>query len=97
MSMSCRIAVVGAGLVGVRHVDAITQAADVELAAIVDTSDEAGRIAADNQVPFCASLDELLEQQYADGVLISTPTVLHVEQGLRCIDCLLYTSDAADE
>ena len=86
MNSRVRIAVVGAGLVGVRHVDAINQAADVELAAIVDTSDAARRLAEENQVLFYTSLQELLAEQSADGVLISTPTTLHVEQGLQCIE-----------
>ncbi len=86
MSASVRIAVVGAGLVGVRHIDAINQSAEVELAAIVDTSDTARRVAEDNQVPFLNSLQELLAERNTDGVLISTPTGLHVEQGLQCIE-----------
>jgi len=83
--MSTGLAVVGAGLVGVRHIEAIKQAADVELVAIVDTSDNARQIAADAQVSFYISLSELFKDQTPDGVLIATPTKLHVEQGLQCI------------
>lgn len=86
MTVNARVAVVGVGLVGVRHVDAIRQSANVELAAIVDTGEQAREIAADNQVAFCSSLQELLIDQKPDGVLISTPTGLHVEQGLQCIE-----------
>lgn len=84
--VKARIAVVGAGLVGVRHVDALKQATGAELAAIVDTSDQARNVATDNQIAFCSSVNELLETQSPDGVLISTPTSLHVEQGLQCIE-----------
>jgi len=81
-----RIAVVGAGLVGVRHIAAIKLAANVELAAIVDTSDAARKIAADNQVSFYLSLEQMFKERAPDGVVLSTPTILHVEQGLQCIE-----------
>lgn len=86
MNPSTRIAVVGAGLVGVRHIDAIKQAANVQLAAIVDTSEAARQIAADNHVNFYTSLEEMFKAKAPGGVLLSTPTTLHVEQGLQCID-----------
>lgn len=86
MSAIKKVAIVGAGLVGVRHIDAIKQVPNVELSAIVDTSEEAQRIALDNQVSFYQTLNELFTEQGADGVLLSTPTTLHVEQGLQCID-----------
>jgi len=86
MNSKTKIAVVGAGLVGVRHIDAINQAANVELAAIVDTSDVARQLSENAQINFYTSLQKLLDERVADGVLIATPTNLHVEQGLQCIE-----------
>ena len=83
-----RIAVVGAGLVGVRHIDAMNQLDNVALCAIVDTSDAARQIAASNQVPFYASLQDLFAKELPDGVLLATPTTLHLEQGLQCLDAM---------
>ena len=88
MTAPARIAVVGAGLVGVRHIDAMKQVDNVELCAIVDTSDAASKIAAASQVPFYASLQELFSKEPPDGVLLATPTTLHLEQGLQCIDAM---------
>jgi len=85
MNSPARIAVVGAGLVGVRHIDAMKQADNLALCAIVDTTDEARQIAASGQVPFYSSLQELFATETPDGVLLSTPTGLHVEQGLECV------------
>ncbi len=70
---------------GIRHIDAIKQSPNVELAAIVDSSTEARNIAQQHQVSFFESLDELFALDKADGVLLSTPTTVHVEQGLQCI------------
>ena len=81
-----RLAVVGAGLVGSRHIKAIQQTADVDVSAIVDISDVARQIATDIDVPYLQSLDELFSAHKPDGVLLATPTSLHVEQGLLCIE-----------
>jgi len=78
--------VVGAGLVGIRHIDAIKRAENIELAAIVDTSDEARQVACETQVNFYQSLQEMFAEVVPDGVLIATPTIMHVEQGLQCIE-----------
>ncbi len=86
MTEQTRIAVVGAGLVGVRHIAAIHQAAGVELAAVVDSNDDSRKIAQENNARFYISLDEMFGDRAPDGVILSTPTPLHVEQGLICID-----------
>ncbi len=81
-----RIAIVGAGLVGRRHVAAIDHVADVSVSAIVDTADEAIVFAQENSIPSFASLTELFDDHKPDGVILSTPTNLHVEQALTCIE-----------
>lgn len=86
MGTKARIALVGAGLVGVRHIEAIAQAQNAELAAIVDTSEQARQHAVDSQVSCYTSVEQMLKDQAPDGVLIATPTTLHVEQGLQCLD-----------
>lgn len=85
MTTPTRFAVVGAGLVGVRHIDAIAQATNVELSAIVDTSDAARQMASAMEVEFYSSLTEMLDNAQVDGAILSTPTPLHVEQGIECI------------
>ena len=86
MKPAVQIAVVGAGLVGVRHIEAMRQADNVALCAIVDTSEAARQIAASSQVPFYLSLQELFAKESPDGVLLATPTSLHLQQGLQCIE-----------
>lgn len=86
MTIPTNIAIVGAGLVGLQHIDAIRRATNVELAAIVDTSDDALKLASELQVDFYSSLDELFQHRKVDGAILSTPTPLHVEQGLQCIE-----------
>ena len=85
MSQKTRIAVVGFGLVGRRHADVVRRAPELHLAAIVEPAPE-GRAAAEALgVPIFASLNEMLEDAQPDGVVLATPTPLHLEQGLACI------------
>lgn len=80
MTKTIRLAVVGVGLVGQRHMAAIEQVDGVELAAIVEpTQTTAGA------TPVFASLTDILQGQGGDGVILSTPTPLHLEGGLACI------------
>ncbi|MBT3361746.1 MAG: Gfo/Idh/MocA family oxidoreductase [Rhodospirillales bacterium] len=83
-SKSARIAVMGAGLIGVRHVEQVKR--EARLASIVDPWEGAEAIAVDNGVPYFNSLADMLAQDRPDGVIIATPNQVHVENGLECID-----------
>ncbi|WP_298430976.1 Gfo/Idh/MocA family oxidoreductase [uncultured Jannaschia sp.] len=84
MTETTRILVVGAGLVGRRHVTAIGQVAGAALAGIVDPGPEGAAYAAGIGAPHFVDLDAALVAG-ADGVILATPTPLHVGQGLACI------------
>ncbi|MDR5822916.1 Gfo/Idh/MocA family oxidoreductase [Caballeronia sp. LZ043] len=55
------------------------------LAAIVDPAPAAEAIAAQAQVPFYATLDQLLVEDRPDGIVLATPNQLHVEQARTCL------------
>jgi predicted dehydrogenase len=80
-----RIAVAGAGVIGLRHIEEIGASRDAELAAIVDVSPKAADVARSTRVPHHGSLRELFAAGKPDGVIVATPNRLHVEQGLECI------------
>lgn len=80
MTDQVRLAVVGAGLVGQRHIMAIAQVAGVELAAIVEPQGYSSGVA-----PVYPDLDALFAAQKIDGVILSTPTPLHVAGAKHCI------------
>ena len=73
-----RIAVVGAGLIGRRHVELIGHSAHCELAAIVDTASAAVDFATNVGVPIYSRLADLFARQRPDGVIVATPNALHV-------------------
>jgi len=80
-----RIAVAGAGLIGLRHIEEIQKCPAAELSAIVDPGPKAPEIAKKEAVPLYRSLAELFEKDKPDGVVLATPNHMHVEQGLECI------------
>ena len=80
-----RIAVAGAGLIGLRHIEEIRKSASARLAAIVDPSPKAAEVANREGVPLYRSLDELIGKDRPDGIILATPNAMHVEQGLQCI------------
>jgi predicted dehydrogenase len=80
-----RIAVAGAGLIGLRHIEEIQKSGSARLSAIVDVSPKAAEVANRERVPLFGSLSQLFAKDKPGGVVLATPNQLHVEQGLECI------------
>ncbi|MEP7181091.1 MAG: Gfo/Idh/MocA family oxidoreductase [Betaproteobacteria bacterium] len=80
-----RIAVAGAGVIGLRHIEEIRKSRSTALAAIVDVAPKAADVAREAGVPLFGSLAELFATGRPDGVVLATPNRLHVEQGLECM------------
>jgi predicted dehydrogenase len=84
MGKKCRIAVVGAGVIGQKHAALIATSAAAELAGICDA--DGGRVAVAEQlrVPFYQSVEALLAQERPDGAIIATPNHLHADVAEIC-------------
>ena len=76
----------GFGLVGRRHAEIIRRAPHLDLTAIVEPSEEGQKAAAVLGAPVHATLSDLLASARPDGLVLATPTPLHLEQGLACIN-----------
>jgi predicted dehydrogenase len=85
MSKPVRLAVLGAGLIGKRHVQLIKSAPEAELVAIVDPSSEAKLMASEMNVSWFPSLSALAREEKPEGIIVATPNQLHVANGLECI------------
>jgi len=81
-----RIALVGAGLIGRVHLEALQHHPGCEPCAIVDPSPGAEGLAAEADVPHLSSLEALLDGTLPDGVILATPNRLHLAQTLACIE-----------
>ncbi len=83
--MKKRIGVVGVGLIGQRHAQAVHRSSTGVLSAVVDPSPVAAEFAEQLGVRCFTNLDQLLDSGLVDGVVLSTPNEFHVQQALDCI------------
>jgi len=81
-----RIAVAGAGYIGLAHMGVARASATCALSAVVDPSPAAQAHADAAGVPLYQSLAELFASDKPDGMILATPNHLHVPQALECIE-----------
>ena len=81
-----RIAVAGAGTIGVEHMELAQRSPTCTLCAVVDPAPAARDLAARARVPLYPTLDALIVGAQVDGVVVATPNRFHVEHALRCIE-----------
>ncbi|WP_213780715.1 Gfo/Idh/MocA family oxidoreductase [Caballeronia sp. dw_276] len=80
------IAVIGAGVIGKRHMQEIANSDQCKLVGIADPSPEAEHQAATLGVPLYKDYRKLLDTQHVDAVIVCTPNSTHVEVGMACIE-----------
>ncbi len=85
MTRSTNIAVIGAGLIGKRHIEFVQADPNARLSAIVDPTQEAQELAQKLGVAWAPGLQKLLEFHRPDGLIIATPNQMHVQNGLEAI------------
>lgn len=78
-----KIAVVGAGLIGRKHIDVVNKHA--ELCAIIDPDRNAEILAEGFGATWFGDLDEYLKNQKPDGAIIASPNALHLSHGTSCL------------
>jgi predicted dehydrogenase len=82
-----RIAVIGAGLIGRKHIEVLRAGnPDYTLAAVADPSPAAKAEADKLGYPCYADIAEMLDRAKPDGAIVATPNQLHVAHGLACIE-----------
>lgn len=81
-----KIAILGGGNIGARHLRTATAEAGCEVVGVVDPSLAAADVAKAAGVPHYRDLDSLLASGRPDGVIVAAPTGLHYEIGRACID-----------
>ena len=86
MSSGKRIGVMGAGLIGRRHIELIAASPDCEVAGIADPSDAAKAFAQQHGLSWYFDHRELLDQEKPDGVIVASPNALHLAMALDCVE-----------
>ena len=80
-----RIAIVGGGLIGKRHLKVLVESPAYLAAAIADPSPAAASLAKEYGVPYYADYERMLDDVRPDGVIDAVPNALHVAVGLASI------------
>ena len=81
-----RLALIGVGMIGKRHLKAMRDVEEAELAALVDTVPGVSGLAREWSVPFFETTDSMLKEIAPDGVIVCTPTEVHLEPVLQSLD-----------
>ncbi len=81
-----RLGLIGAGVIGARHLGALDAIDGVELVGIADTLPTTKIIADEHSVPFFTEADTMLVEAKPDGVIVCTPTEHHLAPCLHALD-----------
>ncbi|MBB3388091.1 putative dehydrogenase [Rhizobium sp. BK275] len=86
MANRVKLAVLGAGLIGKRHIKHVMEEPAAELTAVVDPTPVGQAIASEAGVRWFPSLADMMISERPDGVIIATPNQLHVQNGLEAVE-----------
>ena len=82
-----RIGVIGAGLIGRKHIEVLRSGNKAyTLAGVADPSPEAQAEANELGYQCYPSIEEMLEKAKPEGAIVAVPNQMHVEAGLRCVE-----------
>jgi NADH/NAD ratio-sensing transcriptional regulator Rex len=81
-----KFALIGMGLIGPRHAQAIQQDEDADLICFVDPSPDAAKAAATFGVPIYSSIQKMLQAQKPDAAIVCTPNHTHVAVSKELLD-----------
>lgn len=84
MPEKARIGLVGAGVIGRRHISAVIECSTTELIGIADSNSD--RLSAACGVPEFDCIESLISATEPDGVIIATPTDRHLQPALAALE-----------
>jgi predicted dehydrogenase len=80
-----RIGVIGAGMIGRKHIEVALAEPLCKLVGIVDPAPAGKALAESVGVPYFATYEAMLDAAKPQGVVVATPNALHVATALACI------------
>lgn len=86
MAPAVKLAVLGAGLIGRRHIKHVLDEPMAELVAVVDPSPVGGAIASEVGAKWFSSFAEMVAVARPDGLIIATPNQIHVRNGFEAVE-----------
>jgi predicted dehydrogenase len=80
-----KLAVLGAGLIGKRHIEYVVAADAAALVAVVDPLPAAEMLARQSGCRWFPDFAGMMQSETPDGVIVATPNQLHVTHALACV------------
>lgn len=80
-----KLAVLGAGLIGKRHIEYVAAEPVAKLSAVIDPSPAGQALARDHGTKWFPDFAAMMTAHRPDGVIIATPNQIHVTNGLESI------------
>jgi len=77
-SQPIKLAIIGTGLIGPRHAEAVVRDLNAELVCIVDPNPAAKAVADKFRCTYYESIQDMLTSSRPDGALVCTPNHTHV-------------------
>ena len=90
MGSEIEIAVIGAGLIGHRHINYILDEPGCKLAGVVDPAPQAKDLADKAGTAYYSDIDQFLKETDADAAIIATPNDTHSTIGIKCANAGLH-------
>jgi 2-hydroxy-4-carboxymuconate semialdehyde hemiacetal dehydrogenase len=86
--VTIRVALAGAGAFGIKHLDALENIDDVEVVSVVGrVHDKTAAVAEKYGIGHVTTeLSETLARDDVDAVILATPTQMHADQAIACLD-----------
>ncbi len=81
-----RVGLIGAGLMGVRHMKAMEEVPEIALVAIADPSPIAVKVGAPQNIPIYPDAGAMLARCVLDAVIIATPTERHHQDIMMALE-----------
>lgn len=85
MERKVKLAVLGAGLIGKRHIQHVLAEPKAELLAVVDPMPLGQQIAQESGAKWFPSFAAMINTDRPDGIIVATPNQIHVANGLEAI------------
>jgi 2-hydroxy-4-carboxymuconate semialdehyde hemiacetal dehydrogenase len=88
MRRTLKVALAGAGAFGIKHLDGIRNIADIEVVSVVGRElDKTREVAKQYGIEHVSTrLDDALAIEDVDAVILCTPTQMHAEQSIACLN-----------
>lgn len=86
MTRRVRLAVLGAGLIGKRHIQHVLAEPSAQLSAVVDPTPVGETIAKEAGVKWFTSFADMIAADRPDGIIVATPNQAHVQNGLEAVE-----------